>query len=263
MNQDHPLSQDIKTLAAERRSDSHPAPEVLLDYHLKQLAEEQRERLQDHLAVCARCSRAVLDMATFPQVELGAGVKEPPPWGKRQTKILEKEFGRIAEAAPLSDGWKGLFPKYLAAGLAALCLLMAWRLASLESRLENAQNSVRRLQEGPHLRHSFEILSLQPTGSSGDRSGSERIRSVSISEGPVPVMLNTFLSDPGPYLVELVDGQGVVRQEWEGLRLTSRKNLTLILVPGASPVGDYELRILVSSGGSKRILAGFPLTIEP
>ena len=48
---------------------THPAPEELLDYHLGDLAEADRERLQDHLVLCEACSRTVLDLGSFPDVE--------------------------------------------------------------------------------------------------------------------------------------------------------------------------------------------------
>ncbi|MEM9552926.1 MAG: hypothetical protein AAGC60_01605 [Acidobacteriota bacterium] len=50
----------------------HPTPEVLLAYHERRLPSPAREALLDHLALCPRCSRAVLDLARFPRIEARA-----------------------------------------------------------------------------------------------------------------------------------------------------------------------------------------------
>jgi hypothetical protein len=51
----------------ERRG--HPAVEELVAYHQDGLAEEARERLQDHLALCKECARLLLDLEGFADLE--------------------------------------------------------------------------------------------------------------------------------------------------------------------------------------------------
>ena len=70
-----PLLPLLRAYAAERRRTltEHPTPDELVDYHLGDGTPEQRERLQDHLALCPDCARAVLDLAAFPAVAPAAG----------------------------------------------------------------------------------------------------------------------------------------------------------------------------------------------
>lgn len=66
----------LRAYAAEQRQalPEHPTPDELLDYHLGDVTPEQRERIQDHLALCPDCTRAVLDFVEFPNI-LPAGVR--------------------------------------------------------------------------------------------------------------------------------------------------------------------------------------------
>jgi hypothetical protein len=104
-----------------RARGEHPSPEELLDYHLGDLAAGERERLQEHLAVCADCSRTVLDLAAFPEVEPdgGSGAPAEAEWerlrrqafpGRRPATVQLRTWGLLAASlliAVLGGYWAG------------------------------------------------------------------------------------------------------------------------------------------------------------
>jgi hypothetical protein len=49
----------------QRQGDHHPPAEQLTAYHAGELADDEAERLQDHLAVCRICTQALLDLPGF------------------------------------------------------------------------------------------------------------------------------------------------------------------------------------------------------
>ena len=54
----------------ERRSASgHPAVEELVAYHAGELAGKAREAVREHLATCGECTRLLLDLMSFPELE--------------------------------------------------------------------------------------------------------------------------------------------------------------------------------------------------
>lgn len=261
------FADDLKNIAEARRSEAHPQPDILLAYHFGTLADDQRATLQNHLATCPQCARTVLDMADFPDVELAPGVHSTEP-DEQEMAELEK---KIAAARPANDnigiGWIRSSTPYLAAALALFSVGLGWRAEKLESGLDEARKSVTRLEEElartREAGHSFEIVSLQPIGAGDVRGGPIPPPVIGSDSDPLPLVLNVYLPEDGPYSVDLVDGAGKVRHTWSGLEPTSRKNLTLMLSPSRWPAGNYELRARKSGGEPRSSLASFPITIEP
>ena len=281
MTDHNPLADEMKRLAATRRGDEHPPPDTLLAYHLGILEGERVTALREHLAVCPQCARAVLDMAEFPDVEPRPGAFDPAEPGEREMAALEE---RIAALGPADDpaptpanesvprpanapeiGPMRLAAPYLAAALVLVCLGLVWRLAVLDSKLGEARSSVARLEEAlaaqAAVDHSFEIVSLQPIGA-GEERGAAETTVFGSDRSFVPLVLNVYLRENGPYSVGLVDAAGKTWHRWSGIEPTSRKNLTLMLPPVDWPPGDYELRVTRPGDGSDAPpLARFPLEI--
>lgn len=71
MNEPSGWEGPVRAVATELKGErgGHPTPDELLDYHADDLAPEERERIEDHLALCADCARTVLDLGSFPAVE--------------------------------------------------------------------------------------------------------------------------------------------------------------------------------------------------
>jgi hypothetical protein len=66
------LKYAIQALAEEKRRvlSDHPMPDELVDYQAGDVTAEERERIQEHLALCSACAQAVLDVGPLPEVRL-------------------------------------------------------------------------------------------------------------------------------------------------------------------------------------------------
>ncbi|MCP4658085.1 MAG: hypothetical protein GY856_21965 [bacterium] len=65
------LQEAMANLTAEALDgQDHPTPEQLLAYHAGELYEEVHEHVRTHVAWCQDCARTVLDLASWPNVEL-------------------------------------------------------------------------------------------------------------------------------------------------------------------------------------------------
>ncbi|MEE8523829.1 MAG: hypothetical protein V3T72_07835 [Thermoanaerobaculia bacterium] len=64
------LADALRAANEDARSEiaAHPGPDELLAYHAGELADDKKEELRDHLAVCRECTRTVLDVASFPEL---------------------------------------------------------------------------------------------------------------------------------------------------------------------------------------------------
>ncbi|HYU33933.1 MAG TPA: zf-HC2 domain-containing protein, partial [Thermoanaerobaculia bacterium] len=65
------LTAAVRDLAAalERGLGDHPAPGELLDFVAGDLSEAERERIEEHLALCRECARTALELAEPPGAE--------------------------------------------------------------------------------------------------------------------------------------------------------------------------------------------------
>lgn len=146
----HPLDDRIDALvraavaaAGEARA-AHPDPDELVDHCLKRLAPDAEARLRDHLAVCAECTQAVLDLeeiAVAPGAGAGgdagadasanAGAERADAATVRQWQEFAERLGRSARP-PRRPG-RGGAAHGMAWALAAsvlVCLgLLAWDLS--------------------------------------------------------------------------------------------------------------------------------------
>jgi hypothetical protein len=67
------LTASIRELAAtlERDLRDHPAPEELQEFLAGDLPADQRERIEEHLALCRDCARAAVELAEIPETDFG------------------------------------------------------------------------------------------------------------------------------------------------------------------------------------------------
>lgn len=256
-----PLPHPLRALAAERQSIGHPGPELLVAYHEQGLEPEEREVLQDHLAVCPECAHAVLDMATFPEVEpmgddpvaslsLGEELAQVQrrigidPTADRAPSMLSKAGGHRSRSVrwlelrslPLA----AIFA-FLAVGLGAFVGFQGWKLGQLERQIESMQAE---LSQGESSGHSFEIVSLKPLGTDGVRGEIPALPAASgEGGGPIPLILNFYAREEVGYEAHLLDAEGHLLRVWKDLRPTSKKNLTLLLPPPLQRPGTFGLVI--------------------
>jgi hypothetical protein len=139
------LKTAIQALAEEERRVllNHPMPDELVDYQADDVSAEERERIQEHLALCPPCAQAVLDVEAFPEVQLS----------DRKVAAAWARFGGRRRSA--------MWPWSLAAALLLAVLGLTFELVLLR-------------REAAAPRAGLQIVDLLPAGEDVQRSGGER-----------------------------------------------------------------------------------------
>jgi len=265
----HLLAEDER-----RRSDAHPEPDDLLAYHAGELSEEERERLQDHLAVCPRCARTVLDLASFPAIEPADPARE----------ISDSEVAgaraaldrRLAEERPLADPVPlahrqkareapsgiprtAVFP--LAAVFLATVLGLSFWIVSLRGELRGLEATVAELRTPAA---GFEIRNPVPVASFRQRGEEPETLLLSADEPVHLLTLDVALLDHPlfpAYALELAGEDGEILWRQDDARLTEDGTVNLRLPHAFLPPGDYRIRLLGVDGGERTPLEEYPIRI--
>lgn len=117
------LTASIRELSAtlERDLRDHPAPEELQDFLAGDLPADQRERIEEHLALCRDCARAAVELAEVPEIQ-------PEKRGELVTEAeIEAQWKRFqtAVAPPPARRFRGI-EALAAVLLLALLGMTAW-----------------------------------------------------------------------------------------------------------------------------------------
>jgi hypothetical protein len=268
-----PLEPALRALTAraEGQLGLHPSSETLVAYHEGRLAGEERERLRDHLALCADCAQLLLDLAGFAEVEIPTGLRGPTEgevdeaWQAMRGRLGEEEAPGVAAASPLLPNVVPLSrpvpraqPSYVKWALAASWLLVAglgfW---VFELRRENA-----RLEE-PAVNVAVVDLSAEGEQVRGAERGSVKISSVA-GRAVLDLDAAGLPQHSAGYEVEILSGPGTGRVLWTGRELKRSRDdhFTLDLLPGFLPPGPYRLRLFGVEDGHREKLADYPFEIE-
>jgi hypothetical protein len=252
MRSDKPdLDDAIRELAAEDRETlaEHPDPEALLAYHEGALAEDQADRVQEHLARCPDCAQAVLDFAAFPGLEPpGAEHRLSPAEVRSRWRELERRLARPAR--PVWQRHHVLLPLAAAFFLAAVGLAV-WA-GSLRERVERL--------EGPRG-DVFVVGALRPEGAS--------LRGGEPPEVPdwagrvvVYLPLPPGGSDHPAYEVDAVSRAG--RRVLAGLPVRpSPEGLVALDLPRELlGEGEVTFELFGLERGSRREVARYPLSVD-
>lgn len=231
------LTASIRELAAtlERDLRDHPTPEELQDFLAGDLPADQRERIEEHLALCRDCARAAVELAEVPEIQ-------PEKRGELVTEAeIEAQWKRFQTAAGISRR-----PRRIAALAAALLIgllgFAAW-------------------QEMTRPRTDEQVIYLQPVD---DILRSPRGEDTINRGGRFVLVLDLLESESDP-----VDaGHRLEVQTLEGREVLSLRDVrphgdgtfTLTIPRRALPAGEY--RILLFDPQGKRI-AGYLLRIDP
>jgi hypothetical protein len=222
--------------AAERRLlADHPMPDELVDYQAGDVTAAEKERLQEHLALCPACAQAVLDVGPLPEVRLS-------------DRTVAAAWTRFAERAgrsgPLPDRRRSVaWPWSVAAAL--LCVVLG--LAVETARLRREAGAL----AGP--RAGVQIVDLLPAGEEVQRSANEADTADAV-QAPAWVdrlVLNLNLPQEGVlpvYSSRIMAMDG--REIWRGaaLRPGADGALTVELPRRLLPAGKY--RIALSGNGA-------------
>ena len=252
-NNERDLKAGVRVLAAEARRSlpEHPLPEELLDYHAGDLQEAERERIQEHLALCPACVRALLDLEAFPDVE-------PVRPEDRLTDIeLARAWQRLqGSVAPAAQGRSRIAPPVLA--LAAVLLLAVVGLSLWVVRLRGEVRDLSSPQTG------VLVADLIPQKEAIERAeGGEEVVRVPAWAGRLLLILN--LADPAThpsYRIEIRTQDG--REVWSraGVRRSADGTFALEVPRRLLPAGRYRIRLFGIEGGSELPVAEYAVRIE-
>jgi len=205
----------IQALAEEERSvlSEHPMPDELVDYQAGDVTAEERERIQEHLALCPACSQAVLDVAPLPEVRLS-------------DRTVAAAWARFeGRRRPAVWPWSLAAALLLAVlGLAFELSLMRWEVAAPRAGLQ--------------------IVDLLPVGEDVQRSGGDASAVVQAPEWVDHLVLVLNLThDPvlPVYAFRITAADG--REVWRGedLRPGADGALTLEVPRRLLPAGEYRI----------------------
>jgi Putative zinc-finger len=240
--------------AAEHGLRDHPAPGELLDFVAGDLSAAERERIEEHLALCRDCARTALDLAADAE-------SQPAPRGDLVTeKELAAEWERFrAAVSPALPVRRAVAMSRIAWVLAASLLLavigVSWRLGELA-------REVRRLSAP---RSDVYVAELAPTGSGRPRERGEG----DVVRPPAWVSRVVLILDfAGPasspeYAVELATADGRPIWRRQGLRPGPDGTFTLEVPRDWLPPGTYRIRLLGLRGAEAREAARYELRVVP
>ncbi len=199
------LEAAARAVMAARGDGGHPSPEELLSYHEGEGTEEVRQRILRHLAACPRCTRTVLDMASFPDVEpvdearRVTGDDLDRGWRRFQDRLREDDAaaGKVV-ASPAS--WFERLGSSLRFAQAAAAVLFATTLTLAVVLLSP--------RDSPRPRVNLPIVELAPDDVRRDRS--ETVRVPESADGVVVVLALVETRPFASYEVTIRDAAGDV-----------------------------------------------------
>jgi Putative zinc-finger len=235
------LKDAVRAVAAAARCSvaDHPMPDELVDYHAGDLTAEERERIQDHLAVCPDCARAVLEMNSLPEpATLGPAER----LGDRELTAEWERFRERTGPIRLHGGRRWAERPVLRYGLAAvLALAVAGLTFQLGRRVGGLQPVALQVQ----------TIDLYPAGEV--LRGDENADAAQIGAWADALILRLALENgeaAGGHEVAIVAADG--REVWrQGDLHSSPDGVVSLLVPRAQlPSGTYLVRLFAAGPGT-------------
>lgn len=270
------IDASVRAYAAEKRQslDAHPEADELAAYHRGGLDEGRRESIRDHLALCGDCTRLVLDLASFSELE-------PPSEEYRLTDddvadLRAKVGARLDDGEPRAPGKLLDFtprtappepeeaPRQVRAipwwyHTVAAALLVA--VVGLSLQVMELRRSVGGVPAGNlPSRDNYRPISLVP--SDEDLRGGVQGQSACAASGGGLFVILTYLEKTtySTYRVDISDDQGQLLSTIEDRRLLDDL-VTLIFPAEHQKPGEYRLKLYGSSGGEFEPLADYDLTL--
>lgn len=245
----------------------HPSPDELLSFHAGDLGRDDRERVTRHLAQCAECTEAVLDVARFPDVEARESSRRLSQRDveerrrKLRTRLAvaadrDADAGRVVAIHAKRSEWlrSAWFARAAAAALLAVALglsamVAAWRQQAMKAAMP---------------RVNVPIVELAARAEPGERgeAGDRTIRVPADAEG---VLLVLALVDPRMhpgYSAVIRQAGGEERAVWssEAIRRSPEGVFSIEIPREFLAAGRYEIEI--RAAGSSEPLAAYGFEIE-
>jgi hypothetical protein len=227
--------------AAEGGLGEHPGLEELLDFVSDDLAEAERERMAEHLALCRACARTALELAGDPGLELAADGETLT--GRELAAEWERFRALLAPASPARPVRRAAARSRIAWALAAGLLLAVVGLGWQMSRLDR---EVRRLAAPRGDLVVADLLPVAARERAADGAGEE----VLVPAWAERVVLLLALADPGAaadYRAEIT-GAGAGGRRVQGIRRDPDGTLALDLPARMLRPGAYRIRLFAAGG---------------
>lgn len=264
-----PFLTAIQALAAEERPDDemHPDVEDLLAYRDRILPEDQRESLQEHLALCHECTGLILDYENF----LAPDSQSDPCLGAEQIAAdrhaLEKRLGRREDGfgellefrnstlptratAPRQSTVPAMYFQLVAALLVATVGLTSW-VVVLYQRLAEL--------DGPRTNISVHTLLGTDAQPMRGLASANNLPSSTADEGVMLILASGRLTTDSAFRLELLGleknaGEKEALWSYDGLRRDPEGRFTLT-IPSRylNAGGDYVIRIYVLDGEGEEL----------
>jgi hypothetical protein len=260
VNDEELLKAAIAEEAAELRSsaEDHPGPDQLLAYQNGELTAADRDHVQEHLAFCPDCARAVLDLTDFPEVAPAGEVSDVSEhqvmaeWRRyRTTTDVTGIESRVSPARRFS-----FLSPHLAYGLAAGFLVAAIGLSLWVVTLNQ------QVEDLSHPRVNVHIGDLMALEAGIERHG-EAVNQIVVPGGSEHVLLLLNLVDfrsYTSYLVTIADDRHEVWRSAEVNRTTDG-NFTIEVSRSQLPTGHYQVTVFGVENGSETELATYVMDI--
>ncbi len=254
--------------AAASAAGAHPSPEQLLGYHDGELEAAERERVVWHLAACAECTQAVLDMARFPEVEAldprqrlsATDVAER--WRRLRDRLRREPPAEhkapVVELKPRSRSWVSSlgFARAAAAVLLVVTVALSATVLSMRRRAQD--------DAGPRLNLPIFELAASAVGERAEET-SQTLRVPAGADGALLVLtLVDPRTHPG-YRVEIRDASAPPADPiWDSsdLQRSAEGIFTIEIRRGFLPAGRYQIEVRGLDGDRSELLAAYLLALE-
>ena len=257
------FEESLRALAAQRRGgEDHPTPEELIGYESGDLPTEQRDRIQEHLALCGDCARLLLDLVELEQFEpsneaIGpVDVEAETSWQRLRTRLREEGEPveglpeREVPSTPVVPLQRRRTPLLKRPGLAwavaaGLALCVGWLGAEKATLQQHLKTGLAPLVDFPNtVRAEAEVQTLVGSG------------------------FLVFEPEPGfpEYEVEVLsgaEGEGELVADPSRGPLQKAGVLLFQVPPTSLPEGVYTARIYGIQSGARKFLEAHSFQIVP
>ena len=255
------LEAAARAVMAASGDDGHPSPEELLSYHEGEGTDETHQRILRHLAACPRCTRTVLDMASFPDVE-------PVDETRRVTEDdLARHWRRFQDRLREDDAKDGALEDNVVVGPAS------W-FHRLGSSLRFAQAAAAVLfvttlgltlallspRDPSRPRVNLPIVELVPDGTERDRG--ETVRLSASADGVVVVLALVETRSFASYEVTIQGETGDVRWTRSGVERSAAGVFVLEIPRTFLGSGRYRIDLAGLDAERRVELATYALEID-
>ncbi len=232
---------------ALRDREAHLTPDQVVAYYEGELAAQDEERVQDHLALCQECADLALDYQAFPEIEPASeGLRASPAeadWQAVRSRLFNHR----------SSFW-------LSQALAASFFLTTLGAAYLASYYRG------KLSELSEPRFIDVVSDLTPEEDPMLQDESEAVTTVPPRASHLIFVLHPpILPSEADYLVEILESpspDAEVLWSGRGLEPTADGYFVLEMTRGFLPGGSYRVRLSTLEGERKHAVAHYTLRIE-